>query len=98
MNRANRRSAKDRARLERLRALPDFAIDCSDIPAATEQQLARMAPLTEYLATRAKKERLTIRVDKDVVAWLRSEGDGYQTRLNDILRDAMRRSIRRRRS
>jgi hypothetical protein len=29
-------------------------------------------------------------IDKDVVAWLRSQGDGgYQTRLNEVLREAM---------
>lgn len=38
---------------------------------------------------RPVKEQLTVRVDKDVVAWLRAGGEGYQTRLNEILREAM---------
>lgn len=79
-------------RLERLAEKPDSEIDYSDIPQLTEEQLARMMPLREYLAVRRKKERLTVRIDKDVVAWLRSEGEGYQTRLNEILREAMTRS------
>ncbi|MFB3918067.1 MAG: BrnA antitoxin family protein [Terriglobales bacterium] len=37
------------------------------------------------------KVQLTVRVDSDVLAWLRSMGSrGYQTRLNKLLRDAMR--------
>lgn len=40
---------------------------------------------------RPVKEQLTVRLDKDVVAWLRSGGEGYQTRMNAILRDAMER-------
>lgn len=38
---------------------------------------------------RPLKEQLTVRLDKDVVAWLRAGGEGYQTRMNQILRDAM---------
>ena len=32
------------------------------------------------------KDRLTIRVDHDVVEWLKKEGNGCQTRINAILR------------
>jgi uncharacterized protein (DUF4415 family) len=35
------------------------------------------------------KQQLTIRLDKDVLAWLRAAGRGYQTRINRILRAAM---------
>lgn len=35
------------------------------------------------------KERLTLRLDADIVAWLKEQGSGYQTRINSILRDAM---------
>jgi len=40
------------------------------------------------------KEPLTIRIDADVLAWLRSQGKGYQTRLNSLLREAMERQSR----
>jgi uncharacterized protein (DUF4415 family) len=36
-----------------------------------------------------EKKQLTIRIDADVIAWLKSQGKGYQTRLNRILRVAM---------
>lgn len=35
------------------------------------------------------KERLTIRLDADVVEWLKKQGPGYQTRINSILREIM---------
>ena len=35
------------------------------------------------------KQQVTVRIDADVLAWLKSGGKGYQTRLNDVLRQAM---------
>jgi uncharacterized protein (DUF4415 family) len=38
---------------------------------------------------RPVKQQLTVRLDADVVAWLWKQGKGYQTRLNQVLREAM---------
>ena len=38
----------------------------------------------------APKKSLTVRLDADVVSWLKKAGAGYQTRLNEILRDVMK--------
>ena len=35
------------------------------------------------------KEQITIRLDADITAHLRKEGPGWQTRLNDTLRQAL---------
>jgi uncharacterized protein (DUF4415 family) len=35
------------------------------------------------------KQQLTVRIDADVLAWLKGQGKGYQSRLNEILRSAM---------
>ena len=35
------------------------------------------------------KKQLTIRLDADVLTWLKRQGRGYQTRINHILRVAM---------
>ncbi len=35
------------------------------------------------------KKPVTIRVDADVLAWLKRQGSGYQTRINKLLREAM---------
>ena len=32
------------------------------------------------------KKRITVRLDHDIVAWLKAQGRGYQTRINAILR------------
>jgi uncharacterized protein (DUF4415 family) len=32
---------------------------------------------------------VTIRVDADVLAWLKRQGRGYQTRINKLLREPM---------
>ncbi len=41
------------------------------------------------------KKPVTIRLDADVLAWLKSHGKGYQTRLNTLLRAAMEKRARR---
>ncbi len=35
------------------------------------------------------KEPVTLRLDADIIAWLKSGGPGYQTRINALLRTAM---------
>lgn len=35
------------------------------------------------------KKMTTVRIDSDVMDWLKSQGKGYQTRINTILRSAM---------
>jgi uncharacterized protein (DUF4415 family) len=36
---------------------------------------------------RPVKEQLTLRLDKDVIAWFKAGGEGYQTRINEVLRE-----------
>lgn len=74
------------ANLKRLAEMPDDEIDYDDIPALTEDQLAEMQRGRFY---RTVKKQITARVDADVLAWLKSQGKGYQSRMNEILRDAM---------
>ncbi|HWZ49717.1 MAG TPA: BrnA antitoxin family protein [Herbaspirillum sp.] len=42
---------------------------------------------------RPVKAATTVRLDTDILAWLCSQGNGYQTRINQILRDAMLKDI-----
>ena len=35
------------------------------------------------------KEPISLRVDRDVLTWFRSQGPGYQTRMNAVLRSFM---------
>jgi uncharacterized protein (DUF4415 family)/uncharacterized DUF497 family protein len=70
--------------LKRLRTMPDASIDYSDIP-----RLNKSFWKTARLTMPEPKDRLTIRVDHDVVEWLKKHGRGYQTRINAILRSYM---------
>jgi uncharacterized protein (DUF4415 family) len=38
---------------------------------------------------RPLKTPVSVRIDNDVLAWLKTQGDGYLTRINEILRSAM---------
>ena len=64
--------------------MKDADIDYSDI-----------APLDKTFFTKTTvawppvKTQLTIRLDADVLAWLKANGRGYQTRINRILRVVM---------
>lgn len=77
---------KQRRHLEALATQPDDTIDLTDMPELTEAQLAEMRPAAHY---RPVKKQITARVDADVLAWLKSQGKGYQSRINAILRREM---------
>ncbi len=72
--------------LKSLTTMPDDRIDTSDIPELTETQLAEMKRLEHY---RPVKKQITVRLDADVLAWLKAGGKGYQSRMNAILRQTM---------
>jgi uncharacterized protein (DUF4415 family) len=82
------------ALLKRL-AADESEPDYSDVPEITDEQWAQRMSVSEYFALRRKKQPVTVRLDKDIVAWLQSEGEGYQTRMNAILREAMTKSLKR---
>jgi uncharacterized protein (DUF4415 family) len=70
----------------------DEDIDLSDIPATTHEDWVGAVRGRFY---RPVKQQLTVRIDADVLEWLKQEGKGYQKRLNAILRDAMLKTNRR---
>jgi uncharacterized protein (DUF4415 family) len=73
-------------RLAQLAKLPDSEIDYSDLPPLKESFWKNAVRNPFY---RPVKQQLTVRLDADVVAWLRQHGKGYQTRLNRVLREVM---------
>lgn len=82
---------KQKTELAALAARPESKIDYSDIP-----------PLPESFWQNAKRGRFykptktstTVRIDSDVLAWLRAQGKGYQSRINAILRREMLQSLK----
>ena len=75
-----------KAEIETLAAMPDDQIDTSDIPELTDEQWVGANRGRFY---RPIKQQITARLDADVLAWLKAGGQGYQTRMNAILRRAM---------
>lgn len=67
-------------------ALSEDAIDTSDIPVLRDIASQEFIRGKYYRPT---KTSTTVRLDSDVLAWLRSQGRGYQTRINAILRREM---------
>ena len=79
-------SAKTKGQTDfrRLREMRDAEIDFSDIP-----KLDQSFWETAELVMPTPKDRITIRLDHDLVQWLKTSGRGYQTRINLILRSYM---------
>ena len=81
-------SDKQDAEIQRLLAkgtVPDDQLDLSDIPEITDWSNANR----HGQFYRPVKQQTSVRLDADVLAWLKSQGKGYQTRMNKILREAM---------
>jgi uncharacterized protein (DUF4415 family) len=70
--------------LRALRRMKDTEIDTTDIPQTLDWSKAVVGKFYRPI-----KKPLTIRVDVDVLAWLKGQGRGYQTRINALLRSAM---------
>ena len=76
-----KRQAKE---LAAIAALPNAKIDLSDTPEVRDWSRAVVGKFYRPI-----KKSLTIRLDADVLAWLKGRGRGYQTRINKLLREAM---------
>lgn len=79
-------TAEQLERLKKLDDLPDEEIDYSDIPPLTEEFWKNAKRGMLY---RPIKQAVSVRVDADVLAWLKKDGPGYQTRINTLLRKIM---------
>jgi uncharacterized protein (DUF4415 family) len=75
------RAMKSRTDTKRIDAMRDSDIDVSDIPplsAAFWEQVKLLKP--------AKKELISLRVDKETADWFRAQGAGYQAYMNAVLK------------
>ena len=75
---AVRRVAKSQA------AGDDSDINYTDIPPLTDEQLAGMFRFRDR-----RKVAVSVRLDPQVLDWLKSKGEGHLTRINDILTNLM---------
>ena len=63
----------------------DSDIDFRDIPRLTDEQLANLVRLRDV----RRKVPVSVRLDPQVVEWLKSKGQGHLTLINDILTNVM---------
>lgn len=80
-------SAEQQAMLDKVAQQTDAEIDYSDAPPTPVDAQWYQAALNPLY--RPTKQMTTVRLDADVLAWLKSKGSGYQTRINIILRESM---------
>ena len=80
----NKRTGKRKAEIKKLAAMPDEAIDTSDIPETTDWDKAIVG---KYY--RPVKKQVTLRLDADMLDWFKTQGVKYQTQINQVLRRYM---------
>ena len=74
---------KSDSKSKRLESMSDEDIDFSEIP-ELDKAFFKEAEWRPPI-----KQPVTIRLDVDVLEWFRSQGPGYQTRINRLLRRYM---------
>ncbi|MBW4418049.1 MAG: BrnA antitoxin family protein [Myxacorys californica WJT36-NPBG1] len=73
---------------QRLDAMADEDIDLSDCPEVTPEMFAK-AVVRRGLPIAKSKTQVTLGIDNDVLEWFKSQGRGYQTQINQLLRAYM---------
>jgi uncharacterized protein (DUF4415 family) len=68
---------------KQLAEMDDNEIDTSDIPELDDAFFQRAEIKVPA------KQPVTLRLDSDVLVWFKSQGQGYQTRINKLLRSYM---------
>jgi uncharacterized protein (DUF4415 family) len=83
-------TAEQKRQLEKLSSKPDSEIDYSDAPELPESAWKNAVRGRFY---RPVKQAVSLRLDADVIAWLKKDGEGYQTRANQMLRERMLKEV-----
>ena len=78
------RTKKIDSELAALARMREEDINTSDIPEIRDWRGAMVGKFYRPI-----KQAVSLRIDLDVLAWLRAQGPGYQTRINKLLRSAM---------
>jgi uncharacterized protein (DUF4415 family) len=68
-------------RLKEIESIPDEDIDITDIP-ELDEHFWEKAKLIKPIA----KQAISLRIDNDVLQWFKSQGKGYQSLINTVLR------------
>lgn len=71
----------DKKRIHEIKSIKDDEIDYSDIPELDDNFWANAKPVYPV-----KKKAISIRLDQDIIDFFKSEGRGYQSKINNVLR------------
>ena len=82
-------TSKQRREIAAIAAQKDAEIDFTDLPEVLDWSKAEVGKFF-----RPPKKPVTMRLDADVIEWLKAFGPGYQTRANSLLRHAMKSTTR----
>lgn len=81
-------NARIKREIEALKRMPDSEVDFSDIPLQDPNDPKwKNAVVGRFY--RPIKKPIALRLDADLIAWLKAKGPGYQSRINEILRERM---------
>ncbi len=80
MNRKNLKQPSE-TDWDRIDAMRDEDIDTSDIPELDDSFFAHAV-----IRLPEPKASVTLRLDREVLDWFKSQGKGYQTRINAVLK------------
>ena len=78
---ANSMKKPSRTDWNRVDAMTDEEIDTSEVQPLDQSFFAEAE-----VRMPAAKPSITIRLDSDILDWFKSQGSGYQTRINSVLR------------
>lgn len=79
-------AARIKREVAALKKMPESEIDTSDLPVLPPEKWKNAVVGRFY---RPIKKPVALRLDADLIAWLKSKGPGYQSRINEILRERM---------
>jgi len=81
--------------IEKLIQAPNRKINLKDIPEARSNTFENKSGILASGLFKPYKQQVTLRIDSDILAWVRRDGEGYQTRINAALRRAMLADLKR---
>ena len=67
--------------------MPDSEINLLDIPEVRTNSFRNQSGIGSFF--RPYKQQITLRLDSDIIAWAKSGGAGYQSRINAALREML---------
>ena len=80
------------------RKITRAALEDPDAQPLTDEQLEQMVPLRSLRGrpvSARRKLQVTVRYSPEVIAWFKATGEGWQTRMDEVLRAYVTRRIRR---